>query len=249
MADYSTEQLSKKTWPDFEHLFSQGGGWDFCGCMLHQRGCHLAGRQFRARAAARVQNLRDKRDLVWQGRAHGILVYRGRDAVGWCQYGPVDELPIPGGDRLDRGVRERLRLGDPDAIADPADWRIPCFVTRKDHRRNGVASLALAAALDAIRREGGGLVEATPIAGSHYDYRYHEIVHAYGRDSRQLRDYLKTWPTHEVPGVGPVPAARGGFGGVSHPGTVSMFQRAGFGALQTVRHTYVVMRRYLMPAK
>jgi hypothetical protein len=72
---YTTRKLSPETWPDFERLFSQGGGWDFCGCMLFQRGCHLSTKEFRTRAEQRVRNLQEKRTLVAQGRAHGILVY------------------------------------------------------------------------------------------------------------------------------------------------------------------------------
>ena len=53
-------------------------------------------------------------------------------------------------------------------------WRITCFVVDKQHRRRGVASVALKAALEAIRKKGGGLVEAYPVSktdqGSNYMY-------------------------------------------------------------------------------
>ena len=53
-------------------------------------------------------------------------------------------------------------------------WRITCFVVDKQHRQRGVASFALKAALEAIREEGGGLVEAYPVSktdqGSNYVY-------------------------------------------------------------------------------
>lgn len=42
------------------------------------------------------------------------------------------------------------------------DWRIGCIFTGKGHRRSGVARAAVAAALDAIKEAGGGLVEAYP---------------------------------------------------------------------------------------
>jgi ribosomal protein S18 acetylase RimI-like enzyme len=41
-------------------------------------------------------------------------------------------------------------------------WRITCFVVHRGYRRRGVASTALNAAVAAIRRRGGGLVEAYP---------------------------------------------------------------------------------------
>lgn len=233
---YTTKELSKETWPAFERLFSQGGGWDFCGCMLYQRGYHHSGKVCPTRAAAHARNLQEKRELVEQGGAHGILSYAGGEPVGWCQYGPVDELPIPGGGKVEKRVR----------VEDPASqWRVTCFVTHKQHRRKGIAGIALAAAVEAIREQGGGWVEATPIAHSHYDGRYHQIVNTYGRDSAELQEYLETWPTRVVRGVGPVPATRGSFGGVSHPGTVSMFERQGFEAVKIVRDTYVLMRRHV----
>ena len=53
-------------------------------------------------------------------------------------------------------------------------WRITCFVVDKQHRRRGAASVALKAALEAIRKKGGGLVEAYPVSetdqGSNYMY-------------------------------------------------------------------------------
>jgi GNAT superfamily N-acetyltransferase len=77
---------------------------------------------------------------VRRGRAHGILVYADVAVVGWCQYGPVAELPIGG----------RGRPGPTDA-----DWRTTCLVTDEGHRHLGVSRRALRAALVSIRRRGG----------------------------------------------------------------------------------------------
>jgi ribosomal protein S18 acetylase RimI-like enzyme len=43
-------------------------------------------------------------------------------------------------------------------------WRITCFVVDKNHRKSGVATVALRAALESIRNHGGGLVEAIPVS-------------------------------------------------------------------------------------
>src|SRR5216683_1148438 len=91
---YQTKELSDSTWPDFERLFSRGNGWDHCWCMAFQRARQLSRRQFRTRAEMAVINHQDKKELVDQGRAHGILVYANGEPVGWCQYGPADELPV-----------------------------------------------------------------------------------------------------------------------------------------------------------
>lgn len=235
---YTTKELSTKTWPDFERLFSQGSGWDFCACMYYQRGCHLSGKAFPTRGAARVQNLHEKRELTEQGRAHGILVYASGEPVGWCQYGPVDELPIPSGDRVANHVH---------AADATSQWRITCFVTHRKHRRKGVASVALGAALESIRKKGGGWVEATPIAHVYHDRRRVQLVKSHGRDSAEVEEHLRThrWPETVVRGVGPVPAACGTFGSVSHAGTVSMFERRGFDAVKIVGDTHVLVRRHV----
>jgi hypothetical protein len=79
---YTTKELSDTTWPDFEDLFSRGNGWDFCACMVFQRGTHLSSVDYPTRRDAAVRNRADKRDLVTAGGAHGILVYEatGRSA-------------------------------------------------------------------------------------------------------------------------------------------------------------------------
>ncbi|MBW3588265.1 MAG: hypothetical protein KY429_02475 [Actinobacteria bacterium] len=125
--------------------------------------------KYPTRSEMQVRNLEEKRRLVEKGRAHGILVYADGEPIGWCQYGPVDELPIPGHSRknskhpagfmiaLDDAGRAVKRSG-----TDGVDWRITCYVTNKDvgQRNKGVATAAFQAALEAIAKRGGGLVEA-----------------------------------------------------------------------------------------
>jgi ribosomal protein S18 acetylase RimI-like enzyme len=159
---YTTKELSKVTWRDFESLFMQGNGWDHCWCMAFQR---ERSRFSRTRAETSVRNHERKRQLVQAGSAHGILVYAAGEPVGWCQYGPSEELTSV--DR--RGASERVvKGGTGDKL-----WRITCFVTGKRHRRRGVAGIVLRAALDAIRKKGGGLVEGYPVAHWHID---HEVA-------------------------------------------------------------------------
>lgn len=153
---YATKELSKKTWLDFERLFSQKNGWDFCWCMHFHRPRGLPkNKRLPTRAERGVRNRRKKRELVERGCSHGILVYAKGEPVGWCQYGPQEELP-----RIDSS-RNYCGLA-PEGGAERL-WRITCFVVDKKYRRRGVASAALKAALNAIRNKVGGLVEAYPI--------------------------------------------------------------------------------------
>ena len=210
---YETKELSEETWLDFERLFSRGNGWDQCWCTAFQEGRRGLTRGLRTRAEARVVNHEFKKDLVEQGRAHGILVYADGEPVGWCQYGSSDELHGHHRAQIDTSqTTEKL-------------WRVTCFVVDKKHRRKGLAGIALRAVLDAIRRQGGGLVEAYPVASwSHGPNRATGAVH--------------------VQGVGPVGPAWGGFGNVSTPGVVSMFEKAGFTAVGVCGSRSARVQRY-----
>jgi GNAT superfamily N-acetyltransferase len=78
-------------------------------------------------------------------------VFDGDDCLGWCQFGSPAEVP-----RIkNRAAYENGRSSSPD-------WRIACNFVGKGHRRQGVATAALAGALDLIAELGGGTVEGYP---------------------------------------------------------------------------------------
>jgi hypothetical protein len=142
----SCTQLSTSTWPDFERLFASNGGvWGGCWCMFF----HSPG-NFDPKAYER--NKDGKHELVMKRRAHGTLVYCGNDPVGWCQFGPKEELP-----RIDRKrgytpTSERL-------------WRITCLFIEPGHRRSGFARVAVAESVKAMKKLGARTVEAYPVEG------------------------------------------------------------------------------------
>jgi GNAT superfamily N-acetyltransferase len=106
-------------------------------------------------AERRAKNKRDKKSLVDQDRSHGVLLYDRGNPIGWCAYGLKQEFP-----RIDNG-RNYKRL---DLLDEPEKvWRITCFFVDRDYRKKGVANLALKAALDSIKEQGGGIVEAYPV--------------------------------------------------------------------------------------
>lgn len=148
-----TRELSETTWPAFEKLFARYGGVQAgCWCMFY----HRSGPNHAASETERQEaNRRDHRALVREGRGRGVVVYEDGEPVGWCQFGRADDLPRVAGGRKYRS----LALGD----APPRLWRITCFFVDKGSRRRGVAKVALHAALGAIARAGGGVVEAFPV--------------------------------------------------------------------------------------
>ncbi|HVX43057.1 MAG TPA: GNAT family N-acetyltransferase [Mycobacteriales bacterium] len=235
---FTTRELSTRTWPDFVDFFSNVHG---CACTLYSFGRHLpltgktaaeraklygppdrSKKHFPAQEQRRAQELAAVRELLDQGRFHGILVYSGDEPVGWCQFGPVGDLPVDPNDKIE----PRMLARDP-----ASQWRITCFTTRLDHRRQGVASIALKAAVAAIRKRGGGWVEATPLAFAHHDPVLPKLRSTYRWRSEEVREHLKDWPEKDIPGVGHF---RAGLArrSLDHSGLMSMFERAGFEAVR-----------------
>jgi GNAT superfamily N-acetyltransferase len=96
-------------------------------------------------------NRERKMARVLAGTAHAALVFEGDACVGWCQFGSPDELP-----------RIKSRAAYERTVTALPDWRIACCYVAKGHRRQGVATAALAGALDLIAGLGGGVVEGYP---------------------------------------------------------------------------------------
>jgi GNAT superfamily N-acetyltransferase len=141
MSGFSVKPLDETTWPHFARLVERHNGvWGGCWCMA-----------FHAKGVGDTQNRSEKESRVKEGRAHAALVYDGATCVGWCQFGPTEELPRI---KAQRAYREGL-------TALP-DWRITCFFVDKSYRGKGVARAALEGALGEIARLGGGTVESYP---------------------------------------------------------------------------------------
>jgi GNAT superfamily N-acetyltransferase len=147
MSGFVVKPLEEATWQDFAHLVEKHNGvWGGCWCMaFHSEGV--------GRAKSPSQNRSEKECRVREGRVHASLVFDGANCVGWCQFGPPDELPRI---KHQRAYREGL-------TALP-DWRITCFFVDKERRGKGVASAALKGAIKEIARLGGGTVASYPEA-------------------------------------------------------------------------------------
>ncbi len=141
---YRIAQLDLATWDAFAALVEKHHGI-FGGCW-----CTAFHPKESREGFADGRSL--KRHLVERGDAHAALVMDGDVAVGWCQYGSPEELP-----------RIYHRKEYEDAFDEAPPYRLTCFFVDRDHRRDGVAELALRGALDLIADEGGGVVEAYPV--------------------------------------------------------------------------------------
>ena len=155
---YETRELSKDTWPDLERLFQKPGIGDawWCWCTFHHTASFTNANDKRGRASWAKTNHTQQEELVANGESHGVIVYLKNEPVGWCQYGPREELP--------RADHSRKYVEPASADKKEKLWRITCFVVDKDQRKRGVASAALKATLESIEKKGGGIVEAFPVS-------------------------------------------------------------------------------------
>jgi GNAT superfamily N-acetyltransferase len=142
---YTIRALDESTWESFAELVECNNGvFGGCWCI----GFHPEGGM---KGLGEDGHRRHKHARVLAGTAHAALVFDGDACLGWCQFGAPDEVPrIKSKAVYDKGVVEL------------PDWRIACCFVGKGLRRRGVASAALAGALELIAQAGGGVVEGYP---------------------------------------------------------------------------------------
>jgi len=146
MSKYTTRPLDAGTWDAYARLLDKHHGAGFgsgCWCTwFHPR--EETGNSAETGRAC-------KERLVREGKAHAAVVFEGDVAVGWCQFGTPAELP-----RI-----FHKKEYEADLISLPG-YRITCIFVDRNHRREGVAAVAVDGALDLIAMAGGGVVEAYP---------------------------------------------------------------------------------------
>jgi hypothetical protein len=142
---YTVKALDASTWDAFAELVERNNGvFGGCWCMgFHPEGV--------GKDTTPALNRKRKRARVRAGTTHAALVFDGNECLGWCQFGAPDELP-----------RIKSRTAYAKGATSPPDWRITCCFVGKGKRRQGVATAALAGALDLIAGRGGGTVEGYP---------------------------------------------------------------------------------------
>ena len=140
-----TRPVTPEIWNDFLEVMGPRGGDAGCFCMYYRQ----TGSEFDESKGD--QNKALMREIVHTGRPPGLIGYRDGKPVGWVQVGPRDWY----------GRLARSRVTKP--LDDRKAWAITCFVIPKEHRRTGVATELLNAAVEYARDQGAEVVEGYPV--------------------------------------------------------------------------------------
>ena len=136
-------------WPDIESLFANIPCW----CQYWRVSASEYGRKSKDEllesALARQRNA--LRSQLERPTPPGVIAYMGDQIVGWCGFGPRNEM--------ERLVRSRTI----PAVDQRPVWAIVCFIVRTGYRRRGVARALLRGTIECARSFGAPALEAYPV--------------------------------------------------------------------------------------
>jgi GNAT superfamily N-acetyltransferase len=138
-------------WSDLVRVFGRRGedpSWCWCRRFLRSAPCE----------SAAFEPTPDNRDALRQEITHvtvppGLLAYIHDQPVGWTRVGPRSAFPGVSGNKVLAKVLSE----------DPGVWWVTCFAVDSRHRRTGVGSTLLKAAVAFAREHGATAVEGHPV--------------------------------------------------------------------------------------
>ena len=156
MSKVEVHPLTADRWADFERLFGPRGASGGCWCMFWRlRSSENAGN-------TGPDNKRAMRQIVDKGEPPGLLAYVDGEPAGWCSIEPREKFARLENSRTFKRVDDR-----------PSVWSLNCFVIARQHRRLGLMTTLVDAAIENARRRGARIIEAYPIEPSGDLKSYH----------------------------------------------------------------------------
>ena len=146
MHDDPSLSIRPATWAAFETVMGPKGGCGGCWCMLWR----LSRKEMAAQMGQ--ANRQAMQTLFESGDVPGLIAYRNREPVGWCQVAPRRSFP-----RL--ATARVLKPVDQHDV-----WSVSCLLIDKSHRRRGLSVDLLKAAAGFVRARGGQILEGYPVA-------------------------------------------------------------------------------------
>lgn len=146
--------VTAERWDDVVEVFGRRGqdpAWCWCQRFLRAPTGTPA-----TSAGERDHRSALQREVAGASVPPGLLAYVGGRPVGWTRVGPRSGFPGVGGNRALARVLDE-HPGEPGA------WWVTCFAVVSQHRRSGVGSALLEAAVDLARQHGATAVEGHPV--------------------------------------------------------------------------------------
>lgn len=143
-------------WADLQSIFGRGGPAARCQCQRYrlQRGESFGKQPVEERQhRLRVQTACGDAESP----TSGLVAWLDDVAVGWCAVGPRSDL---------EGLKRVFTVPWKDRDEDPEDdaiWAVTCVLARAGHRKRGVATALVQAAVDHARASGAMALEGYPI--------------------------------------------------------------------------------------
>ena len=157
MEKVTTALATAERWGDVQHALTGGGDGRSCQCAWWT----LTNAEWNATNAEERREL--LRDEIRTGPAPGLIAYVDGEPAGWVRVGPrTAQRRIARTRNITRTTTEPLD--------DPNVWAVTCFVVRREHRREGLTTILLNAAVDYASQSGARVIEAYPVdtsAGTH----------------------------------------------------------------------------------
>ena len=143
--DLSIRPIKRNLWTDFEELFGPNGACGGCWCMFWK----LRGKAYDEAKGFETRQMH--KSIVDSGVTTGLLAYWRGDVVGWVAVEPRAAYPRLAHSRV-------LKPLDDEKV-----WSVTCFFVAKPARRKGITVKLLKAAVEHVRKEGGRIVEGSPV--------------------------------------------------------------------------------------
>ena len=143
MSTAEIHPLTADRWADLETLFGPHGAYGGCWCMF-----------WRLRSSENARNKgeetkREMRRIVDSGKPPGLLAYLEGEPAGWCSIDPREKFLRIEHSRTLKPVDDR-----------PGVWSLNCFVIARKHRRHGLMTSLIEAAVEYVRERRAGIIEA-----------------------------------------------------------------------------------------
>lgn len=134
---------------DVEHALTGGGDGASCWCQWWM----LRGKDWQSTTVDEKREML-RSDLEAQPPS-ALIAYVDGEPAGWVKVAPRPAQP--------RLAHTRSLKQSPEPIDDDSVWAITCFVVRREHRRAGLGTELLDAAVAHARENGARVIEGYPL--------------------------------------------------------------------------------------